>query len=60
MDYEDRLEAKYPEFRANEKNTMTESSCELTDEMVWSKAVKDTVGLQNYYEANKQYLGINA
>ncbi len=26
---------------------------DLTDKKVWSKAVKDTVGLQQYYEANK-------
>lgn len=26
---------------------------DLTDKKVWSKAVKDTIGLQEYYEANK-------
>ena len=26
---------------------------ELTDEMVWAKAVKDTTGLKSYYEENK-------
>jgi peptidyl-prolyl cis-trans isomerase SurA len=26
---------------------------DLMDKKVWSKAVKDTVGLRNYYEANK-------
>lgn len=26
---------------------------DLTDKKVWSKAVKDTLGLQNYYEKNK-------
>ncbi|MFC2086764.1 peptidylprolyl isomerase [Bacteroidota bacterium] len=26
---------------------------EITDKMVWSKAVKDTVGLEKYYEENK-------
>jgi peptidyl-prolyl cis-trans isomerase SurA len=30
---------------------------ELTDKMVWSKAVQDTAGLEKYYEANKtQYI----
>ncbi len=27
---------------------------DLTDEMVWTKAVKDTLGLQAYYEAHKE------
>lgn len=27
---------------------------ELTDELVWSKAVKDTVGLQAFYDAHKE------
>jgi peptidyl-prolyl cis-trans isomerase SurA len=27
---------------------------DLTDKMVWSKAVKDTTGLDEYYEKNKQ------
>jgi len=27
---------------------------EMTDQMVWSKAVKDTSGLAEYYEANKE------
>jgi len=27
---------------------------ELTDSMVWTKAVKDTLGLEKFYEANKQ------
>jgi peptidyl-prolyl cis-trans isomerase SurA len=55
MDYEDsRLEAKYPDFKALMKEYRDGILLfGLTDEMVWSKAVKDTVGLQKYYEANK-------
>ena len=26
---------------------------ELTDELVWSKAVRDTVGLESYHKLNK-------
>ena len=49
-----RLEEKYPEF----KNLMNEYRdgillFELTDNKVWSKAVKDSVGIANYYEKNK-------
>ena len=55
MNYEEsRLDAKYPEF----KNLMTEYRdgillFELTDEMVWSKAIKDTVGLDAYFNENR-------
>ena len=49
------LENKYPEF----KNLMNEYHdgmllFELTDKMVWSKAVNDSVGLHAYYENNKK------
>jgi peptidyl-prolyl cis-trans isomerase SurA len=51
---ESRLDLKYPEF----KDLMTEYKdgillFNLTDKKVWSKAVKDTVGLQDYYNSHK-------
>jgi peptidyl-prolyl cis-trans isomerase SurA len=51
---ESMLDSKYPEF----KSLMQEYRdgillFDLTDQKVWSKAVKDTVGLKAYYEANK-------
>lgn len=52
IDFENQnLEAKYPEFKA----LMQEYHdgillFDLMDKKVWSKAVKDTVGLKNYYE----------
>jgi peptidyl-prolyl cis-trans isomerase SurA len=55
INYEDEsLEAKYPEFR----NLLKEYRdgillFDLTDQKVWSKAVKDTSGLREYYEKNK-------
>ncbi len=55
MDYEDsRLETKYPDFKALMKEYRDGILLfELTDNMVWSKAVKDTIGLQAFYEKNK-------
>ncbi len=49
------LDEKYPEF----KSLMQEYRdgillFDLTDKKVWSKAVKDTAGLEAYYEKNKE------
>lgn len=55
INYEDgNLETKYPEFR----NLLKEYRdgillFDLTDQKVWSKAVKDTAGLKAFYEKNK-------
>jgi len=48
------LENKYPDFRSlmNEYHDGI-LLFDLTDQKVWTKAVKDTNGLQNYYEKNK-------
>jgi len=52
--YEDRLDMIFPDFR----NLMKEYRdgillFDLTDKMVWSKAVKDTAGLEEFYASNK-------
>ncbi|KXK46455.1 MAG: PpiC-type peptidyl-prolyl cis-trans isomerase [Bacteroidetes bacterium OLB10] len=51
---ESQLDRKYPEFHS----LMNEYGdgillFDLTDKMVWSKAVKDTTGLENFYDKNK-------
>lgn len=55
IEYEDKhLEEKYPEFGflMNEYHDGI-LLFELTDKIVWSKAIKDTAGLQEFYEKNK-------
>lgn len=54
-DYEkSRLEIKYPEFKHLVKEYHDGILLfNLTDEMVWSKAVKDTAGLDLFYSENK-------
>jgi len=52
---ESRLEQKYPEYRALLKEYRDGILLfDLTDQKVWTKAVKDTVGLEKYYNGNKQ------
>ena len=51
---ESRLDKKYPEFKAlMEEYHDGILLFELTDQKVWSKAVKDTLGSKAFYEKNK-------
>lgn len=56
LNYEESLlEKKYPEFKALMKEYHDGILLfELTDQMVWSKAVQDTLGLKEFYDRNTQ------
>jgi len=50
-----KLDEEYPEFKAlMEEYHDGILLFNLTDQLVWSKAVNDSAGLQNYYESNKE------
>ncbi len=51
---ESKLELKHPEFKALMQEYRDGILLfELTDQKVWSKAVKDTIGLEDFYSKNK-------
>ena len=56
MEYEDsRLEEKYPEFKAIMKEYHDGILLfELTDQLVWSKAVEDSLGLRAFLEDHQE------
>lgn len=52
---ESQLDKKYPEFKALMQEYRDGILLfDLMDRKVWSKAVKDSVGLKNFYELNKE------
>lgn len=55
IDFEEtKLDEKYPEFKAlMEEYRDGILLFELTDQKVWSAAVKDSAGLENYFKANQ-------
>lgn len=55
LEYEDgKLESKHPAFRLLMKEYREGILLfELTDQKVWNKAVKDSLGLMDYYDKNK-------
>jgi len=55
MAYEDsKLEAKYPDFKMLMKEYRDGILLfELTDQKIWSMAIKDTAGLEAFYDENK-------
>lgn len=49
-----RLEAKHPDFKALLKEYRDGILLfEISDQMIWSKAIKDTTGLKKFYQENK-------
>jgi peptidyl-prolyl cis-trans isomerase SurA len=56
LDYKDsQLESEYPEFKSLVQEYHDGILLfNLTDELVWSKAVKDTLGLEAFYNKNKE------
>lgn len=56
LEYEDsQLESKYPEFKTLMKEYRDGILLfELTEDKIWSRASKDTTGLEAFYDANKQ------
>jgi len=56
IDYEkSRLEEKYPEFKALlQEYTDGILLFDLMDDMVWTKAIKDTLGLQDFFDSNNE------